>query len=208
MGAYYVNAEQYLNKIDRGAWLEIGVERGEGSTRWFSSFAKTLATKFYAVDAMASQCDAVRSLLLENGKLPDHIEVINDFGENFLLNFHTRNEKISLAYLDNFDWDYWLGRQEESFVPIIKDQYRQQFNTEMNNINSQYTHLVQAMLIYNYMTDNSIIICDDTWYHPAEGIFIGKCSAAIPYLCTQGFEVIHYEGYRQNSGVILGRFKR
>lgn len=207
MGAYYVNSEQFLSKIDKGAWLEIGVERGEGSTRWFSQLAKTRATKLYAVDAMNSQCDAVVSLLSENGKLPDHIEVINDFGENFLLNFHTRNEKISLAYLDNFDWDYWLGRQEESFVPIIKDQYRQQFNTEMNNINSQYAHLVQAMLLCNYMTDNSIIICDDTWYHPAEGIFIGKCSAAIPYLCTQGFEVIHYEGYRQNSGVILGRFK-
>jgi hypothetical protein len=207
MGAYYINAEKFIDKIDRGAWLEIGVERGEGSTRWFSHLAKTLATKLYAVDAMKSQCDAVKTLLSEDGKLPNHVEVIHEFGENFLQDFHKRQEKISLAYLDNFDWDYWLGRDEESFVPIVKDQYRQQFGIEMNNINSQYTHLVQAMLLVNYASDNSIVICDDTWFHPGEGIFIGKCSAAIPYLCTQGYKVLHYEGYRQNSGVILGRFK-
>lgn len=208
MGAYYINAEKFIDKIDRGIWVEIGVERGEGSTRWFSNLAKTHATKFYAVDAMKSQCDVVKKLLSEDGELPNYVEVVHEFGENFLLNFKNGADKISLAYLDNFDWDYWLGRSEESFVPVIKDQYRQQFGTEMNNINSQYAHLVQSMLLMNYVSDNSIIICDDTWFHPGEGIFIGKCSAAIPYLCTQGYEVLHYEGFRQDSGVILGRFKR
>jgi len=57
------------------------------------------------------------------------------------------------------------------------------------------------------MSDNSIIICDDTWVMPQEGIFSGKCSAAIPYLMLHGYKILHYEGYRQNSGVILGRFK-
>jgi hypothetical protein len=68
-----------------------------------------------------------------------------------------------------------------------------------------------TLMVYGKATDDSIDIdqqiCDDTWFHPGEGIFIGKCSAAIPYLCTQGYKVLHYEGYRQNSGVILGRFK-
>jgi len=57
------------------------------------------------------------------------------------------------------------------------------------------------------MTENSVIICDDTWAMPEEGIFSGKCSAAIPYIMLHGFRIIHSAGYRQNSGVILGRFK-
>jgi hypothetical protein len=77
---------------------------------------------------------------------------------------------------------------------------------EMTNMNSQVTHLAQAMWLVHMMSDNSIIICDDTWFHPHEGIFIGKCSAAIPYLLLNGYEIIHNEGYRQNSGVILARF--
>jgi hypothetical protein len=57
------------------------------------------------------------------------------------------------------------------------------------------------------MSDNSIIVCDDTWYHPNEGVFIGKCSAVIPYLFLNGYSLLHNQGYRQNSGAILGRFK-
>jgi hypothetical protein len=41
-----------------------------------------------------------------------------------------------------------------------------------------------------------------------EGIFSGKCSAAIPFLMLQGYQLLHHEGYRQNSGAILGRFKQ
>ena len=109
-------------------------------------------------------------------------------------------------YLDNFDWDYWLGKQEESFVPIQKQHYREKMKVEMLNINSQLTHLVQAMRMLPLMSANSIVVCDDTWYHPNEGIFIGKCSAVIPFLLVNGYSILHQDGYRQNSGVILGKF--
>jgi hypothetical protein len=132
------------------------------------------------------------------------------FGENFLEKFVQDNpgKKFSLVYLDNFDWDYWVGGQEESFVPAQKQHYRDYMGTEMTNINSQKTHLLQAMRLMPLMTENSIIVCDDTWYHPNEGVFIGKCSAVIPYLLLQGYEVLNSQGYRQNSGAILGRFTK
>ena len=93
-------------------------------------------------------------------------------------------------------------------MPAQKQHYREYMGTEMTNINSQKAHLAQAMLLMPMMADNSIIVCDDTWYHPNEGVFIGKCSAVIPYLMLNGFELLHSQGYRQNSGAILGKFKK
>ena len=221
MGTYYKQVEQYLDQIDLGAWIEIGVDRGEGSTKFFAGLAKTKATKFYGVDADESQIIRARTVLsaqgqavlhndgqfyLVEGTLPDHIELVHSFGEQFL--HQLTSQPVSLVYLDNFDWDYWVGGEEESFVPAQKQHYREYMGTEMTNINSQLAHLAQAVLLMPMMAKNSIIVCDDTWYHPNEGVFIGKCSAVIPYLMLHGFELLHNQGYRKNSGAILGRFNK
>lgn len=209
MGTYYKNVEQYLDRIDNDSWVEIGVDRGEGSTKFFADLAEKRGTKFYGVDADLGQISAATTNLAVDGKMPDHITLSLNKGEDFLANWKLTkpDEKISLVYLDNFDWDYWLGQQEESFVPIQKQHYRDTMKVEMLNINSQLTHLAQAMRMLPLMSANSIVVCDDTWYHPNEGIFIGKCSAAIPFLLVNGYSLLHQNGYRQNSGAILGRFK-
>ena len=75
----------------------------------------------------------------------------------------------------------------------------------MTNLNSQAAHLEQMVTAMPAMAPSSIVVCDDTWYHPDEGIFVGKCMAAIPYLMCNGYRIINHEGYRQNSGVIMGR---
>ena len=223
MGTYYKEVEQFINAVDpTGAWVEIGVDRGEGSTKFFADMAKAKGTKFYGVDADENQIVRARAVLSAQGKmvlgndgqfylaegaLPDHVELSHAFGEDFLEKFAKDNpgKKFSLVYLDNFDWDYWVGGQEEAFVPAQKQHYRDYMGTEMTNINSQKTHLLQAMRLMPLMTEKSIIVCDDTWYHPNEGVFIGKCSAVIPYLLLQGYQVLNSQGYRQNSGAILGR---
>jgi hypothetical protein len=224
MGTYYKNVEPWIEKIDSGVWVEIGVNRGEGSTQWFSDKAKTHNSEFHGVDMDPEQIqkakqnlssktatiDTAGNTVLQYGDLPSHINLVTDRGEDFLLKFHQQNpdKKVSLAYLDNFDWDYWLGRQEEAFVAGVKQNYINKMGVEMTNINSQLTHLLQAIRLMPMMSENSVIICDDTWGMSEEGIFSGKCSAAIPFLMLHGYKLLHYEGYRQNSGAILGRFKQ
>lgn len=209
MGTYYKNVEKYLDQIDNGSWVEIGVDRGEGSTKFFADLAAHHGNKFYGVDADSEQIARAASSLSKADSLPEHISLVAAKGEDFLLDWSNNRpqEKISLAYLDNFDWDYWLGKQEESFVPIQKQHYRDTMKVEMLNINSQITHLAQAVRMLPLMSDNSIIVCDDTWFHPSEGMFIGKCSAVIPLLLISGYTLLDHSGYRQNSGAILGRFK-
>jgi hypothetical protein len=144
-----------------------------------------------------------------DGKLPAHVTLSCDRGENYIQQLSNNNLdlKASLVYLDNFDWDYWLGGQEEPFVAGVKQNYRDKMGIEMTNVQSQVTHLLQAIYLMHMMSENSIIVCDDTWYHPTEGVFIGKCSAVVPYLLLNGYSLLHNQGYRQNSGAILGRFK-
>ena len=223
MGTYYKNIEPWLDKIDPGVWIELGVDRGEGSTQWFVQKAKEKNAEFIGVDMDSDQIDKAEknfksqsvsinpdgSVAIQYGDLPDHVTLVAERGEVFLEQYARQHseKRVSLAYLDNFDWDYWLGQQEEEFVAGVKQKYLDKLGAEMNNINSQLTHLLQAYRLVNMLTDNSVVICDDTWAMPQEGIFSGKCSAAIPFLLLHGFKILHNEGYRQNSGVILGRFK-
>jgi len=206
MGTYYKQVEKYFDKIDRGIWIEIGVERGEGSSRWFAEHAKTKATKFYAVDADKNQILALEQLFAESGK-PDNTELHHAKGEDFLgqLAEGIGDEKVSLVYLDNFDWDYWLTTEPEPFVADVKKNYTDNLGIEMTNMNSQLAHLAQTMWLVHIMAEHCVIICDDTWYHPQEGVFVGKCGAAIPYLLLNGFKIVDVQGYRQNSGLILTR---
>jgi hypothetical protein len=223
MGTYYKQVEQYMDQIDpAGAWMEIGVDRGEGSTKFFSDHAKARNVKFFGVDADHTQIENAKknlsntgqavinadgSVQMESKDLPEHITLVHAKGEEFLTDLEKTNpdQKFSLVYLDNFDWDYWLGGKEEKWVARYKQHYRDYMNIEMTNMNSQVTHLCQAIKLLPFMTAKSIIVCDDTWFHPEEGIFIGKCSAVIPYLLLNGYQFLHNQGYRQNSGAILGR---
>ena len=209
MGTYYKNVEQFLDRIDAGDWLEIGIDRGEGSTPWLADQAKSRNQDFFAVDVDPNQIQITRQRFIDQGQMSPKIFFVLEKGEDFIKNFAKDHpeRRFSLAYLDNFDWDYWLGVEEEEFVPKIKKQYQDIMNVEMLNINSQISHLYQAMLLAPLMTANSIFVCDDTWYHPEEGVFIGKCSSVVPYLIMIGYQVLHTDGYRQNSGVILGKFK-
>lgn len=224
MGTYYKAVEKYFDKIDSGSWLEIGVDRGEGSTHFFANHAGQRGVKFYGVDADPDQVSrTVQNLRLTGqatinpdgsitqvvGDLPKHVKIFHQTGEQFLDDFVQQNpqERFSLVYLDNFDWDYWVGGEEESFVPAQKQRYQEIMGVQMNNLNSQITHFLQAIKLQNIMTENSIIVCDDTWYHPREGVFIGKCSVVIPLLLINGYKILDSQGYRQNSGVIMGKFK-
>lgn len=207
MGIYYKNVEQYLDKIDSDAWLEIGVDRGEGSTKFFADLAGSRGVDFYGIDADPAQITRANQNLSIDGKLPDHITLDAARGEEWLA--RNTDKKFSLVYLDNFDWNYWLAVPEEPFVPGQRQHYKDVLQVEMLNMNSQLVHLAQAVWLMPMMSANSIIVCDDTWYEPKEGIFIGKCSAVLPFLITQGYKLLDHRGYRNHNGgagATLGKF--
>ena len=194
MGRLYNKINHYVTESMTGDILEIGMDRGEGSTRSFINMALSRGVTFVGVDMDPNQTQSVVE--------QTNIEVHNCTGEHYLEN---TNRKFSVVYLDNFDWNYWSdGSTQISRQAVAYSKY---MNSELNNVNSQASHLMQAILLQEHLTDECVIMCDDTWYSISEMVYLGKCSAAIPYLLTCGFKVVHQEGLRNNppSCVILTR---
>jgi hypothetical protein len=54
------------------------------------------------------------------------------------------------------------------------------------------------------MAEQSLVVCDDTWYNPWWGHYSGKSGAVVPFLLANGFEVLYTEE-QPVYGTVLGR---
>lgn len=171
--------------------LEIGSERGEGSTEFFNLHSKKFNVPFYSVDISES----ARNNL---SHLTNTTFVVSDGSKWTKEVLPTLNKKIKILYLDNYDWNHRPMKPDETG---LKNLYREKFNLEWTNLNCVAEHLNQMINCYPYMSDKSIIICDDTPLQEHSGIYIGKCSAVVPFLVSRNYRIV----YSQNNGVILAR---
>ena len=183
-------------KID-GDFLEIGSNRGDGSTFTFASIANSMGKQLYSVDI---DQDIIERNKAEYDGLPFKMPITfcQSSGEDFLE--QNKNLKFSVVLLDNFDWQ-WNPDNPEDFIKDQVDRYRTEFNLEMNNLNSQKVHLSQAIALQPLLTEQAIIVCDDTYWSQQHGVYVGKCGAAIPYLLSMNFKIVQAE----HTGVILIR---
>ena len=198
MGRIFERAEQYLDQLDPGVYVEIGTSRrgDDGSTQVISAWAQARNTTLTTVDVDSDVCQ-----ILEETQ-PVVTKIINSTGEQYLRHRAYSEPPISLLYLDNFDWD-WHPKNSEDFVREQQQRYRS-FGLEMNNVNSQRAHLAQAQIAVHHMTTRSLIVCDDTWFNPWWGHYSGKSGSAIPYLLDHGYQVLYTEE-QPVYGTILGR---
>lgn len=187
MGKVFQHAEQYLDQLGTGQFVEIGTSRNgdDGSTKTLSKWAVKLGRHLTTVDM-----DPVNCQLVESWSLPN-TTVVNSTGEEFLKQFPKHTDYISLLYLDNFDWD-WHPEKSEKFVIEQQSRYRD-LGFEMNNVNSQCAHLAQMMLALPAMAPTSVVVCDDTWYNKWWGHYSGKSGSVIPLLLNSGYRVAYTE---------------
>jgi hypothetical protein len=196
MGQIFRRAEQYLDRIDNGVFVEIGSSRAgdDGSTNVIAAWAKQRNSHMVTVDFDPVVCAALK------GQNLDNVEIINSTGEDYL---QSTKGPVSFLYLDNFDWD-WHPLDTEAFV--LEQQHRYgELGYSMTNLTSQMAHLTQTILIMPHMTPRSLVVCDDTWYNEHWGHYSGKSGAAVPYLISQGYRILETEEY-PTYGTILGRF--
>lgn len=196
MGKFYLEAERYLDQCDPGMYVEIGSSRNgdDGSTKTIADWALQRYTMLHTVDMDPDQYQLVQSQNLSN--VISH----NMTGEKFLKSWP--GGPISFLYLDNFDWD-WHPENTEDFVLDQQRRYSE-LGIDMNNVNCQAAHLMQAQLAMPYMAERSIIACDDTWFDPCWAVYQGKSGAVVPYLLNQGYQIMHTHGH-PIYGTILTR---
>jgi hypothetical protein len=196
MGQVFHIAEQYLDQLSSGEFVEIGTSRGgdDGSTATLAKW--TRGEKLITVDVDPVNCEFVRNMNLPN------VEVVNARGEDYLYQRIYSMRPISFLYLDNFDWD-WHPDNPEDFVRDQQERYTE-LGMVMNNVNSQSAHLKQMIYALPHMADRCLIVCDDTWYNKWWGHYSGKSGAVVPFLLANGFEVLYTEE-EPVYGTILGR---
>lgn len=195
MGRVFLEAEQYLDQCDSGEYVEIGTSRqgDDGSTIHISRWAQEHNSKVITIDMDPNNCQFIESKHLDN------VTVLNTTGEEYLRTRIYSMRPISFLYLDNFDWDHHPDHTEQ-FVLDQQVRYAE-LGFDMNNVNCQIAHLMQAELALNHMAPRSVIACDDTPFNKWWGHYSGKCGAAVPYLLGHGFKVL----FQGEDGVILGR---
>jgi len=199
MGQIYKNIYKYVPRLGKieGSLVEIGASRpgDDQSTQYLYDLSKQLGIDFVTCDINFQR---VRDL--NDQRIP----AVCDKGEDFLSVYEP---KISIAYLDNFDWNWHPMATDDWTLDQIKE-YRDKYNVEMTNVYSQAAHVHQTVLVEAKTADNSIICIDDTWFQSTWDTYQGKGAAAVPYLLAKGYTVLETTNGRDGTyGIILGRFK-
>jgi hypothetical protein len=195
MGDAFKHTEQYLGETNNTMFLEIGSDRHEGSTEYFSRLAQKHGAEMHTVDIIDEP----------KRRLPDlpatwHIGWGSDWCVNQLPKL---DKKISCLYLDNFDyiWDIDLILDDSD----IKQRrfYREELGIPLANQTCQVEHMKQMIAIFPYLTDDAVVVFDDT--HTLNDCWVGKCGANVIWLLAQGFEIVRQDFFEY--GVIMKRHK-
>jgi|TARA_R110001592_G_scaffold1919_7_gene11920 hypothetical protein len=191
MSNFHLGAKAFIDKLDinDSIILEIGSERGEGSTAWFDAVAKDLNKEFYSVDVTDHASTTLAHL--KNTNL-----IVTSAGSVWTKD--NLNKKISVLYLDNYDWISTMNNIRPVEQELINEYDSRGVN--MSNFDCQREHLEQMINCMPYMDEQSIVICDDTPFDKSSGVYFGKNGPVIPYLVIHGYKV-----YRFENGVILTR---
>lgn len=178
-----------------GVVVEIGSDRGEGSTEFIAGVCLRQKVPFFSVDFNKKAFGRAESI---NGVIAH-----NTTGEHFLRKLFPKvGRKIAFAYLDGFDY---------TFPGMKPGKVAQQANTyskygfELTNFNSMFSHLTQSQLIVEHAASKCFIVIDDTWTNGT--CCMGKGALAVPFLLESGFNILEC-GNVDNiylSYVFLGR---
>ena len=201
MGARaYTLIQNHLENIT-GAVVEIGSERNEGSTTFLHKICKENDIKFYTVD--------FNELQYLNAKMITNGNAYNMTGEHFFEHiFPSHNEKVSFAYLDNFDLVTHDGRNWDRRKSLY---HKHGLNMFGHNNDSKQAHLTQAMYVEKFSADKCFVLIDDTWIDDVSNVIMGKGAYAVGFLLESEFKLLNcifkgneVEGLK-NGYAFLGR---
>lgn len=177
-----------------GVFVEIGSERGEGSTISLNSLAKQFNTKLISVDINP---DAKQRY----GDKLKHTEFVVASGSEWAKEFATNWTDIAVLYLDNFDY-IWDVNNVSAAIQIQMREYAGQ-GIVMTNQNCQAEHMRQIVALKGCLAPDALVVFDDTYCY--NDCWIGKCGPAVVYLQAHGWSVVHQT---LDCGVIMKRLDK
>lgn len=193
MGQIYKHTSNHLALAadHQELFVEIGSDVGEGSTHYFSELAAQYNTTLITVDIEPKDFKNLSNTV-----------AVQATGSTWAKQFGSYNKKICCLYLDNFDYDWdVLCAGTEQMIQRVQQQREEYLarGVVMNNLNCQAEHLSQMLSLLPYMSEHSIVVCDDTYKF--NDCYVGKCGAVIPLLYLHGYQIVEEDA----TGVILAR---
>ena len=188
----YKKIQQYLNPEPGSVFIEIGSERGNGSTNYLAELAENYRAKFLTVDV--DEYANCRTNCAWHNNIQWHLgRTGSDWCKNVWPSIAT---SVSFLYLDNFDWCWPSDPGHDYFHAQVRE-YRDRWNIDMNNENCQQEHFAQIVALAPYLSNNAVIAMDDTLLY---GVWTGKCGPVVVYLKHLGWIIKETQG-----GVIMTR---
>lgn len=175
---------EHLSDVKDKVLIEVGSERGSGSTFQLANWAKRNHFGFISVDADANNSSGASEIVK---KINPSFEAHHRLGEEFLGDYPHNN--IGVLYLDAFDlvtdWPH---------IQSTVDSYAKR-NAEFTNEAAYKMHYDATINSYKKVVPGGFICFDDVWLDE-QGNWQGKGKTAIPFLIDNGFKVVFY---RPNS---------
>lgn len=184
MGTPYLSANKWVKEQSNSVFVEIGSERGEGSTSYLTKLAQENNTVLHTVDIIPQDLN-IPGLICHTATGSEWCKTI----------FPALDKKISCLYLDNFDWD-WNEANRPQWILEQIDQYRLK-GIEMTNLNCQEEHYTQLVTLEPYFADHCVVIFDDTII--SNGTWTGKSAPGVFYLTHRGFTIVE----KVTGGLVL-----
>ncbi len=172
-----------LYKPDPGYLVEVGSDRGEGSTAWLYDYAQRTGLSFLTADIDPVRVESADKLAPGSAR---HME-----GQDLL----RKTEPISVAYLDGFDI-IPDGGDDAGFILDQRERYRV-LGHPFGNRFSHAAQLAEAEALEPRTTPRCAVICDDTFEGPNG--WEGKGAKAVPFLLDKGFRVTDTDMPQDNS---------
>jgi hypothetical protein len=187
-----------------GAIVEVGSDRGEGSTSFLSALANRTHRPFFSVDFSEEgflNARAACGSCAHQGMGEQWLEDEEGFAAAAAAEAGLRGgqtqQLVALAYLDNYDWTYPWTKTMSYKLQQHKD-YQEQ-GLALSNAASQETHLRQAMAVEKRCSARCFVLFDDTWPGAAPGLYNGKGGRAVGFLLAKGFEVVQQSSEHEPS---------
>lgn len=221
----YIN--NYLHKpVDTNSvFVEIGSEREDGSTSHIAELAKKYSVDFHSVDVeIEKKCDYDNIIWhTEKGSVwsnnynnligkPISMLFLDNVDYNYnIVNDSTIEERKSFWMKQKVEYGQFLN--DDHTVPIEElkkfrekrvSLYLSRYNINLSNEYSQVEHLTQCINLFPFLSNNAIVVMDDTY--KTNDCWIGKCGAVVVFLLSKGYQVLKED--KLLKGVIMGRMAK
>lgn len=167
--------------VRRPTFIEVGSERGSGSTFALSRLANTHGLHFITIDADQEISERAREI---SRRVNATFEAVCDLAENFLKGYPTSD--IVIIYMDAFDIVTGWPHKVETIESYEKR------GVNLTNEMAWKMHYQVAEVVFRKIVPGGLMCFDDTWRNGA-GNWEGKGKHAIPFVFDHEFRTVAIE---------------